>query len=141
MGTPAAPVTLSYDVVGNAIVGQPVSVNLQLASSQGDRSVRIEFRPADADSVSFPEAQARTVDLVVPGGGATVAQQVTVIPRREGRIFLNVSATAATEQGSVIRSLSVPIQVGAAPEGALADGDPGQEAAAETAPPAEPGTR
>jgi len=123
---PLAPITISYDVVGTAIVGQPVSVNLQFASTGEERLVRLQYRSGDVDSLSFPEAQPEDIELRAPGGGETISQQVTVIPQREGRVFLTVSTSIDTPQGSIIRSLSVPIQVGGAPDDAAADDDPGQ---------------
>jgi hypothetical protein len=43
-------------------------------------------------------------------------QQLSVIPQREGRVYVNVSAEIPTVDGLNIRSMSIPIQVGSAPE-------------------------
>ena len=38
-----------------------------------------------------------------------------VIPKQEGRHFLIASAGLTTERGVMVRSMSIPIQVGSAP--------------------------
>ena len=43
------------------------------------------------------------------------AQQVTVVPLREGRLFLNVAAELETETGTFSSGTAGPINVGAAP--------------------------
>ena len=49
------------------------------------------------------------------GGDVGGRQQVTVIPMREGRLYLNVSASVETETGSMSTVTAIPIQVGDAP--------------------------
>jgi len=39
-------------------------------------------------------------------------QQVRVVPMREGRLYLNVSASVETENGSMSTVTAIPIQVG-----------------------------
>ena len=39
-------------------------------------------------------------------------QQVTIIPQREGRFYLNVSASYETEDGTMSTVTAIPIQVG-----------------------------
>jgi len=43
------------------------------------------------------------------------SQKITVVPQREGRLYLNVSAEVDTDNGMMIRTTSIPIQVGSAP--------------------------
>jgi len=42
-------------------------------------------------------------------------QQVTVIPQREGRFYLNVSASMEIPDGTLSTVMAIPIQVGNAP--------------------------
>ena len=42
------------------------------------------------------------------------AQQVSVIPLREGRLYLNVAAEVDTDSGSMQTVIAIPIQVGVA---------------------------
>jgi hypothetical protein len=101
-------------VIGAAVVGVPVSVNLQVSSSQPDRPVTLEYRSNDASAMVFPESQAQRIEMGAAPDEGPRMQQVTIIPQREGRLFLNISAAVETENGTMFRSVAVPIQVGPA---------------------------
>jgi hypothetical protein len=122
-GKMTAPVSISYQVVGNPVVGQPVAVNLLLTSSRDDQPVTLRYRANDASSMLFPDDQANAVQLSVGRNEAQRVQQVTVVPQREGRLYLNVSAEVQTDNGSMFRSLAVPIQVGSAPADLARNGE------------------
>ncbi len=122
-GKPTAPITIDYDVIGTPVVGQPVSINLNVRSSAGDRPVTLNYRINDASSLAFPEAQARRVSLGTLTGAQPSSQQVTVVPQREGRAYLNVSAEVETADGVLLKSIAIPIQVGTTPGGSEPDGD------------------
>lgn len=111
-GKPTAPVSIHYTVIGTAVVGVPVSVNLQVSSSQPDRPVTLEYRSNDSSAMVFPESQAQRIEMGAADNEAPRMQQVTIIPQREGRLYLNVSAAVETENGTMFRSVAVPIQVG-----------------------------
>jgi hypothetical protein len=58
-------------------------------------------------------------------------QQVAVVPQREGRLYINVSAEVETAGGTIIKSMAIPIQVGNAPvqpqlNGELKEGPDGE---------------
>jgi hypothetical protein len=112
-GKPSAPVSIRYDVVGNAVVGQPVAVNLQVSSSVPDQAITLHYRTNDNSAMSFPESQALRIEMNAAPDDSPRLQQVSVIPQREGRLFLNVSAEVQTENGMMFRSVAIPIQVGA----------------------------
>ena len=131
-GKPVAPISIRYEVVGTPIVGQPVSVNLQIASTQGERPVRMLYRANDVSSLLFAEAQPEEVDIGAVRNNDIAREQVTVIPQREGRVYLNVSASVETSQGTMYRSLAIPIQVGSAPEQATVNGELKETADGET---------
>jgi hypothetical protein len=111
-GKPTAPVSIHYTVIGTAVVGQPVSVNLEVSSSQRNLPVTLEYRSNDSSAMVFPESQAQRIEMGAPADEGARMQQVTIIPQREGRLYLNVSASVETENGTLFRSLAVPIQVG-----------------------------
>ena len=113
-GKPTASVNIRYDVIGNAIVGQPVAINLQVSSSQPGRAVTLHYRSNDSSAMVFPESQALIIEMNAAPDESPRMQQVSVIPQREGRVFLNVSAEVQTENGAMFRSIAIPIQVGAA---------------------------
>ena len=41
-----------------------------------------------------------------------VDQRITIVPQREGRLFLNVGATVDTETGRASTTIAIPVQVG-----------------------------
>ena len=120
---PQGPVTISYRVIGTPIVGQPVSLDLQFESAFGNQPFRVSYRVNDSTAMQLPESQSRTVSVSPSDSEGRSAQQVTVIPLREGRIYLNVAAEFETDDGSRSTVTAIPIQVGqAAPRVILENG-------------------
>jgi hypothetical protein len=110
---PQAPVQIAYRIIGTPIVGQPVAVDLQVTSMMGQREVTLSYRINDSTAMQFPEAQPPTVSLAPSTDELSSFQQVRVIPLREGRLFLNVSADIETDDGTMTTVTAIPIQVGA----------------------------
>ena len=120
---PQGPVTISYRIIGTPIVGLAVSLDLQFASSLGTQPFRVSYSVNDPTAMQFPESQSLTVSVSPSGSEGGSAQQVTVIPMREGRIYLNVAAEFETDDGSRSTVTAIPIQVGpAAPRVILENG-------------------
>ena len=109
-----SPVEITYRVIGTPIVGSPVALDLQFKSALGEVPYRVNYRVNDATALQLPESQADTVSISPSSANEVVAQQVTVIPLREGRLYLNVAAVVETEGGSMQTVTAIPIQVGAA---------------------------
>lgn len=107
----AAPINIDYEIMGMPVVGIPLSINVKI-SSDLDQPIRVNYRINDTTSLMFPEAQSETVSLVPIGDQGYSVEQVTVIPQREGRLFLNISAEIDTDIGTIARVMAVPIQVG-----------------------------
>jgi len=95
------------------------------------RAVTLNYRINDARNLSFPQAQAQRVALGVLGDSDRAAQQVTVVPQKEGRLYLNVSAEVETDEGTLLKSMAIPIQVGSAPRELQTNGDVGEDAEGE----------
>ncbi len=114
-GKPHGPVKIDYRIIGTPVVGQPVTIDLKVKSNVGDAPVTLSYGTNDSTAMVFPESQQRMVSLAFVGDERSSGQQVTVVPAREGRLFLNVTAHMQTDTGSLQTVTAVPIQVGAAP--------------------------
>ena len=110
---PGAPFAMSYRIIGTPIVGSPVTIDLRVESMLGAQSITVDYRINDAAALSLHEAQPARVQVEPAANENFVAQRVTVIPQREGRLYLNVSASFETAEGSASTIMAVPIQVGA----------------------------
>jgi len=109
---PGAPFSVSYKVIGTPIVGSPVTIDLLVTSTLGSQPVTVSYRINDASAMMFHEAQPAEVEMAPAANEDFIAQQVTVIPQREGRLYLNVGASVETDNGSMSSMMAIPIQVG-----------------------------
>jgi hypothetical protein len=114
-GKPEGPVKIDYRIIGTPVVGQPLTIELELQSNVDDRPVTLSYSSQDSTAMTFPESQERRVSLAFEGEERLAGQRVTVVPAREGRLFLNVTAQMQSDTGSLGTVIAVPIQVGAAP--------------------------
>ena len=90
-------------------------VNLDIASTMKDKAITMRYRINEPDKIDFAVSQVNEVILTPLSDGRYPSQQVLVIPKQEGRHFLIASAGLTTERGVMVRSMSIPIQVGSAP--------------------------
>ncbi len=112
MGKPSGPVTISYRIIGKPIVGETLAIDLRITSTLEDRPFNVSYRVNDVTSMRLPESQPARVAVVPNIGEEFSAQQVIVIPLREGRLYLNVAAEFDTANGSMSTVTAIPIQVG-----------------------------
>jgi hypothetical protein len=113
-----APVIVHYRVIGAPVVGQPVVIDLRFESALGVQPLDISYRTNDTTALQMAESQLLSTTVSpIPGeeSAAFAAQQVTVIPMREGRLYLNVAAQIETDTGSWSSVTAVPIEVGVGP--------------------------
>lgn len=127
-GKPSAPIEFRYQVLGTPRVGQPVAIEIELVSPV-EQPLTMRYAIPDADALSFAAEQPQAIELSVEQGRA--ARQVTVVPQREGRLYLNVTAELDTGSGSQLKSIAIPLSVGRAdvePEvnGELKEGPEGE---------------
>jgi len=114
--TPVGPVSVSYRIIGKPVVGQPIAIDLNVVSTMGAQPVTVSYRINDATAMQLAVSQPESVSIALrEDNSAGGRQQVTVIPMREGRLYLNVSASVETETGSMSTVTAIPIQVGDAP--------------------------
>lgn len=112
---PQGPVTISYKIIGTPIVGQPVGIDLQVQSTLGPQEIVLSYRINDTTAMQFMEAQPARVSIAPTTDIKPSLQQVRVVPLREGRLFLNVSASVKGQEALLSSVIAIPIQVGAAP--------------------------
>jgi len=110
-GKPSAPINIDYEIMGTPVIGVPLSINVTVSSAL-DQPITVNYRIIDTTSLMFTAAQSERVSLVPVGDETFSAEQVTVIPQREGRLYLNVSAEIETEIGMMAKVMAIPIQVG-----------------------------
>lgn len=127
-GKPSGPVSVSYRIIGKPVVGQPVSIDLRVTSTLGPQPVALSYRAHDLTAIQFAEEQPQAVMLAPGRESRPSAQQVRVIPMREGRLYLNVTASVETENGSMSTVTAIPIQVGDAPRTLQENGELQQDA-------------
>ena len=109
---PGSPYSVKYRIIGTPIVGSPVTVDLQVESNQGTQPLNLEYRINDASSMVLGESQPASVRMEFAANESSFTQQVTIIPQREGRFYLNVSASFETADGTMSTVTAIPIQVG-----------------------------
>ena len=130
-GKPSAPISMQYEILGNPIVGQPVAINVQVRSTSGSQPVTVRYSINDSSALVFQAGQVERLQYTANAEKTDSQQQLAVIPQREGRLYVNVSAEIQTPDGSMIKSMAIPIQVGSAPEkpeinGELVEGPDGE---------------
>ena len=117
------PVQIEYKIIGIPIVGQPVGIDLEVTSKIGPQEMTLSYRVNDSTAMQFSETQLDRVTLAATRDERPSLQQVQVIPLREGRLFLNVSVSIETDDGTMSSVTAIPIQVGAAPRQAQDNGE------------------
>jgi hypothetical protein len=119
-GKPSAPISIDYEVVNKPIVGAPVQINVNVSSTRGP--VMVRYSIADASAIRFQEGQVEEEEIR-DASRRNVPRQLRVVPQREGRLYVNVSAEVQTAEGAMIRSMAIPLKVGAAPEAPTVNGE------------------
>jgi hypothetical protein len=124
---PQPPVTISYQIIGTPIVGQPLAIDLQVQSRLGPQEIVLSYRINDTTAMQFMEAQPARVTIAPTNAVEPSLQQIRVVPLREGRLFLNVSASVMGEEALLSSVTAIPIQVGAAPRVIQENGELGTD--------------
>lgn len=112
---PGAPYSISYRIIGTPLVGSPVTIDLRIDSAMGPRPMTLDYRINDGSSMLLAESQPASVRMEPAANENNFSQQVTVIPQRDGRLYLNVSASYETENGTQSTVAAIPIQIGSGP--------------------------
>lgn len=111
-GKSRGPFYIDYEIIGKPVVGSSVTIELRLQSDTGPRLTRLDYRINDASSMRFSESQPASVQLEPAANESLIMQRVLIIPQREGRIYLNISASFESEEGTFSTVTAIPIHVG-----------------------------
>lgn len=115
--TPAtALVDLDFRIIGRPLIGQPTRIELTVTADDPERPVVLEYRVLDAASIELAEGQPSRLEFGFAGGEAVARHTLTVLPRREGRHYVNVAATIRADGDELIRAISIPVSVEAGAE-------------------------
>jgi hypothetical protein len=112
---PQGPVTIEYRIIGAPIVGQPLAIDIEVRSLLGPQAISLTYRINDSTAMEFTEAQPAQLSIAPTNDNAPSLQQVRLVPLREGRVFLNVSASVDDDGNTLSTAIAIPIQVGSAP--------------------------
>lgn len=112
---PQSPVAIDYRIIGTPIVGQPLGIDIEVRSLLGPQQIRLQYRINDSTAMELSEAQPAEISIAPMAENEPTVQQVSLVPLREGRLFLNVAASIEVEGGQISSALAIPVQVGAAP--------------------------
>jgi hypothetical protein len=130
-GKPSAPISMTYEILGNPVVGQPVAIKVEVRSTSGNHPVTVQYSINDSSALVFQAGQVERLQMTADAEKTAPQQQLAVIPQREGRLYVIVSAEIQTPDGTMIKSMAIPIQVGSAPakpeiNGELVEGPDGE---------------
>ena len=109
---PGGPVSVGYRIIGQPVVGQPVAIELRLVSALGTQPINVGYRINDASAMQLAESQPPFITVAPAAVEEPTMHQVTIVPLREGRLYLNVSASVETEEGTMSTVTAIPVQVG-----------------------------
>lgn len=107
-----SPFSISYRIIGTPVVGSPIAIELHVTSALESNIVQLSYTIPDDTSMMLQEAQPAAIDAEFADNEKWVDQRVTVVPQREGRIYLNVAVAADDAYGRTMTMMAVPIQVG-----------------------------
>ena len=109
---PGAPFRVNYRIIGTPVVGAPVSIDLRVTSAVGPAAVDLSYRIPDESSMALHAAQPAEFTGEFASNQRSIDQRITIVPQREGRLFVNVGVAVDTETGRASTTIAIPVQVG-----------------------------
>lgn len=107
-GKVSAPVEITYELLSEPRLGQPLTIRLNTRALRPDQTVALQVGSADGLTVTGETVLApQRLPLEEPR-----ADQVIVTPMAQGRSFLNVLATVTLNGAQMHKAISIPIDVG-----------------------------
>ena len=106
---PHAPVDVRHKVLGDAIPGQPVDVEITLVPGRMAEAVSAEFR---TDTGMRESRRGKLERVAVKGSPMATRQVVTFVPSVEGLHYVTVFAKVQVQGREQGRVMAFPVQVG-----------------------------
>ena len=104
-------IDISYAILGNVSVNTATTINIIIDSKSYKDEITLSYRIGVPDDLIFGENQLQSMALRISSNGLYPDQQVTVIPKREGRLFLIVSIDIIKNSEIITKSTAIPIDV------------------------------
>lgn len=108
-GKPTAPVSISYTVPGMADVGQSVTVTVNFKILSDADNVNLKLTTDKGLEFTSGETE---VDYGNQPANSTFSETVTVVPRTDGILYLNVFVTGTFGGKTMVRTGAVPVNAG-----------------------------
>jgi hypothetical protein len=107
-GKLSAPVEISYQLLAQPRLGQPLEIMVSARALDQSQDVTLRVTPDSGLSLSSPAL----LTLRSPRAGEGREDRMVVTPLLEGRSFLNVVATVNVNGQPMQKAIAIPIQVG-----------------------------
>tara|TARA_B100001094_G_C18001279_1_gene705321 strand:+ start:152 stop:598 length:447 start_codon:yes stop_codon:yes gene_type:complete len=109
--TESSMISFSYEIYGKPRLNEVVTVNINTQTNNYNKPIVISYRINIIDDLVFADEQVRQLTLNQLSNGKYPVQQINVIPKRAGRVYLVISGEV-TMNGSIIsKSTAIPIDV------------------------------
>ena len=118
-----SPFRFQDSVLGTPLVGSPVALDLRIDASLGNVPVDLEYRVTDPSALMLHESQPGRLRKEMAVDDEYISERVTVIPQRDGRIYLNIHASVEVEGGTRSQSIAIPLAVGPVSTELLQEGE------------------
>lgn len=118
---PHAPVEVRYKVLGQALPGQPVQLEITLWPTRAAEAVSADFRTGRGMQL-LRRDRAQRLDL--PSRALATRQVLTLKPDQEGLHRLTVMASVQVDGNLQSRVVGIPIQVGDSRKPVFTPGEP-----------------
>ena len=104
-------ISIDYEILNTPKINETVLVNLLISSADKTEEIHLRHQIMIEEDLKFNENQLRDIKLTPKMDGTDHNLQISLIPLRKGRVFFVISATINYEKKSVVKTLSIPLNV------------------------------
>ena len=104
-------ISIDYEVLNTPKINETVLVNLLISSADKTEEIHLRHQIMIEEDLKFNENQLRDIKLTPKMDGTDHNLQISLTPLRKGRVFFVISATINYEKKSVVKTLSIPLNV------------------------------